>query len=305
MFKREGNWLGDTWYHVADGLAHMYYLTCPNIVERHRRWTIGHAVSSDLHEWTQCPDLFHSDATDPRRSCLSTGSVTHFEGRYIMGFLANHNAADPQVIYAESDDLSEWRELVGTDCSLLSSGYSTRGSLHFQNPRWRDPFLFVEDGWLYQLMTAADDALPVDADGVVGVMRTRDLREWEFLPPLQTPLLGTDLECPKLYRIDGRYVLLISMFAILQSPAFAALQPPALNPSTTFCMVADSLLGPYRFFHDGRVLDRDLPGGPYACEAVRFGSDWFLLGTCWSDRLGDRICDPIALQSGSFGLRNL
>ncbi|MCC5808156.1 MAG: hypothetical protein JJU00_17650 [Opitutales bacterium] len=301
MFEREGHHLGDIWTCVEDGRVHLFFLNCPASIERHTRWSIGHATSENLVDWTDHGDLFHSDAADPRRSCLSTGSVARFGGRYVMGFLGNHNSENPRVIYAASEDLMAWREIPGAECDLRGSRYGRRGSQSFKNPRWRDPFLFVEDGWLHQLMTASDDALPQDTDGVVGHMRTRDLETWEFLPPLRLPPLGTDLECPKLYRIGGRRVLLVSMFSLLQSPEFAARQPSGLNANTTFCLSAAELAGPYVLEGDGRVLHRDFPGGPYACEAVCLNDRWYLLGTCWSDRLGDRICDPVPLAVGLSG----
>lgn len=296
MFERSGHHLGDIWTYVREERLHLFFLNCPLGTERHTCWSIGHATSENLVDWTDHGDIFHSDPNNPMRSCLSTGSVTQFGGRYVMGFLANHNQSNPHVIYAESDDLMAWRELPVTPCDLHSSGYGRRGSKPFKNPRWRDPFLFTHHGWLHQLMTAADDNLPTNADGVIGHMRTRDLQHWQFLPPLQTPPLGTDLECPKLVTVNGHWVLFVSMFSLLQCPGFAARQPERLNPNTTYFLTAPNLAGPYDYTGNGRVLDRDHPGGPYACEPVYFRNQWYLLGTCWSDRLGDRICDPIPIS---------
>lgn len=304
MFHLPGHHLGDTWFYTAPDCVHLFYLVCPLGTPRHTRWSIARASSTDLVHWTHHGILFDSRSDDPDWSCLSTGSVTRYGDRYVMAFLANHNQPDPRVVFAESADLATWQLLPdATPCRLSDSGYTARPSQPFKNPRWRDPFLFEHDGWLYQLITAADAALPPDRDGVVGVMRTRDLARWEFLPPLRTPLIGADLECPKLHRIDGRWHLLVSMFNVLQSPDFAARQPPDLNSSTTFSLVADSLDGEFHLHGDGRILTTDTPGCPYACNAVEWDSQWHLLGTRWSDRLGDSINDPIPLQITGSGLR--
>ncbi len=308
MFSLPDHHLGDAWFATTPERAHLYFLHCPLGVPRHTRWSIGHASSTDLVNWTHHGALFHSHpavTADPAHSCLSTGSVVSYGDRYLMAFLANHNEADPRVLYAESPDLFRWHLIPGASCRLSASGYTTRPSLPFKNPRWRDPFLFEHQGWLYQLMTAADERLAPDRDGVVGVMRTRDLLRWEFLPPLRTPPLGADLECPKLHRIDGRWHLLVSLFNVLQSPDFAALQPPGLNSSTTFALVADALDGDFRLTGSGRILETDTPGCPYACDAVQHDGRWHLLGTCWSDRLGDTICDPIPLHVTPAGLRSV
>ena len=303
MFQRSGFHLGDTWYAVAGEEVHLFYLTCPNTVERHTCWSIGHAVSRDLTNWALQPDLFHSDPGDPDWSCLSTGSVCRFGDRWVMGFLRNHNATAPLTAYAESQDLHRWSLLPGLATGMDGRVYTRRGSKPFKNPRWRDPFLFEADGWLYQLITAAVADAPETEDGVVGVMRTRDLVKWEVRPPLMMPRLGTDLECPKLYKVGGKYHLLVSMFHVLQAPEFAARQPQGVNPNTTFALVSECLEGPYRFTGDARILPFDTPGMPYACEAVCFREAWSLLGTCWSQRKPDHICDPIPLQVTDAGFR--
>ncbi|MCD8482093.1 MAG: hypothetical protein LR015_05115 [Verrucomicrobia bacterium] len=95
--------------------------------------------------------------------------------------------------------------------------------------------------------------------------------------------------------MGDQFVLWVSMFTVLQSPHFRSAQPEGLNGNTTYKFTAPSLAGPYRAQGTGRILDRDYPGGPYACEAVLFKGQWYLLGTCWSDRLGDSICDPIPI----------
>ena len=303
MFHKQGYHLGDTWYQIENDRAHLYFLTCPDSVERHTCWSIGHASSADLINWQDHGLLFDSKPDDPEWSCLSTGSVCRFGDRWVMAFLRNHNQPDPRTAYAESDDLFHWTLLPDAGTGIDDVVYTRRGSKPFKNPRWRDPFLFEEDGWLYQWITAAVEALPDNADGVVGVMRTRDLKTWEILPPLQTPPLGTDLECPKGYRIDGQYHLLVSLFDVLQAPDFAAKQPPRLNPNTTFSLVSDTLAGPYRYGGDGRVLPFDAPGIPYACEAICFKGQWYLLGTCWHRHKPDHICDPIPLKVTETGLR--
>lgn len=304
MYCIPNHHLGDTWYHVEVDRIHMFHLACPDSVERHTQWSIGHASSDDLANWHRHADVLHSDPDDPLRSCLATGSVARWNGRTLMAVVGNHNSPDPRTLFLESDDLNHWNVLDGIGFGIDGTMYTRRGSKPFKNPRWRDPFLYEEGGWLYCLMTAAVEAAPEDSDGVVGVLRTRDLENWEYLPPLQIPRIGTDLECPKLYRIDGRYHLLVSLFNVLQAPGFAALQPQSLNTSTTFSLVADTLSGPYHYSCDGRVLHQDVPGFPYACEAVRWKGNWSLLGTCWSDRKGDSICSPVPIIPTPHGFRS-
>lgn len=303
MFTRPGHHLGDIWLQAENETLHLFGLTCPETVERHTCWSIFHATSTDGIHWKDHGTFLDSTPDDPCWSCLSTGSVCRYGDRWIMAFLCNHNQPDSRTAYAESADLFTWNILPGCHTEIDGQIYTRRGSKPFKNPRWRDPFLYEEDGWLYQLITAAVESAPDDSDGVVGLMRTRDLTTWEILPPLKTPPLGTDLECPKLYKIDGQYHLLVSLFNVLQAPAFAALQPAGLNPNTTYALVADSLQGPYHVEGNARILPFDSPGIPYACEAVHFQNTWTLYGTCWSNRNPDHICNPVPLRVDPAGLR--
>lgn len=296
MFEYPGHHLGDAWFAVDGGRAHMYVLTCPLGVPRHTRWSILHASSDDLTNWEPHGILFDSVPEDPEWHCLSTGSVCRHGDRWLMAFLANHNQPDPRAVLAESDDLCSWRLIPGIEARMDGNIYTRRPSRPFKNPRWRDPFLFVHEGLLCQLMTAASADLPDDRDGVVGLMRTRDLQRWEMLPPLELPAVGTDLECPKLQCVNGTWQLVVSMFNVLQAPDFAAKQPPELNPNTSFMFSSDTLGGPYRGRGNCRVLSKDVPCCPYACNPVFWKGRWYLLGTCWSDRLGDSISDPVRIS---------
>ncbi|MCC5843494.1 MAG: hypothetical protein JJU05_04505 [Verrucomicrobia bacterium] len=303
MFELPGHHLGDTWFAADEERVHMYVLVCPLGIPRHTRWSIGHASSTDLKHWTYHGILFDSRPDDPQWHCLSTGSVCRHGDRWIMAFLANHNQPDPRSVLAESTDLFHWNLIPGIEARIDGEIYTRRPSVPFKNPRWRDPFVFEHEGALYQLMTAASEALPDDRDGVVGLMRTRDLRRWEMLPPLRTPAIGTDLECPKLHRVDGAWQLVVSLFNVLQAPDFAATQPAGRNPNTSFSLAAQTLNGPYEGEGDCRVSPEDIPGCPYACSPVYWKGAWYLLGTRWSDRLGDTISDPLKIRPTPRGFR--
>lgn len=303
MFALPGHHLGDTWFVTDTNRVHMYLLVCPLGIPRHTRWSIAHASSTDLANWDYHGIIFDSRPEDPEWSCLSTGSVCRYGDRWIMAFLANHNQPDPRSVLAESTDLFHWTLIPDIEARIDGDIYTRRPSVPFKNPRWRDPFLFEHEGALYQLMTAASEALPDDRDGVVGLMRTRDLRQWEMLPPLNTPAIGTDLECPKLHCIDGTWQLVVSLFNVLQSPDFAARQPQDLNPNTSYSLAAPTLNGPYQGEGDCRISPADTPGIPYACSPVIWNNTWHLLGTCWSDRLGDTLSDPLPILPTPTGFR--
>ena len=52
MFRLEHHHIGDPWFWVEDGVAHMWFLTQPMSLpadERGKHWDIGYAISSNLN----------------------------------------------------------------------------------------------------------------------------------------------------------------------------------------------------------------------------------------------------------------
>jgi len=43
-------------------------------------------------------------------------------------------------------------------------------------------------------------------------------------------------------------------------------------------------------------VPEDAEGCPYVCSQVFYKGQWYLLGTCWSDRISDRISDPVRIS---------
>jgi beta-fructofuranosidase len=296
-FQIPNHYIGDCWSFVGDDRFHLFYLTCPDTVERHTRWSIAHASTLDFKEWQPHPLVLDSIPDDPTLSCLSTGSVIHFQDRYWLCFCGNHNSPKPLLRTAWSEDLETWHLMDAATAPGIDGGiYTERGSRPYTNPRWRDPYLFVQDDAVYLLVCAALEDQPPEADGTVGVLRTRDFEHWEYLPPLQLPPLGTDIECPKLIQAEGRWHLVVSLFDILQSPELRKLQPEGLNPNTSYTLVADEWTGPYRLQGNGRLYAEDPPGFPYANEVFFWQGQWQAIGICWSQHLSDRISAPVPLE---------
>jgi len=129
------------------------------------------------------------------------------------------------------------------------------------------------------------------------------MQSWTLLPPLDAPELAQDLECPKIAKIDGRYILSFSVSEKIMGPELRSRQPADLPLSTTFSMVSDSLTGPYQIHGSARILESNQWGSPYACEPVFFKGQHYLLGTVWSDTTDDTVCDPIPIEPTAKGFK--
>src|SRR5688572_29092993 len=101
MLIHPDNHLGDTWYHVENGTVHCFYLTCPEHVQRHTAWDIGHATSTNLVDWTIHDLILRKGTPDAYDGgCLATGSVIRFKGRYWLAYTATWNGPQPAVALA-------------------------------------------------------------------------------------------------------------------------------------------------------------------------------------------------------------
>ena len=183
--------------------------------------------------------------------------------------------------------------------------YTSSPNLAWDQPVWRDPFLFEESGTYYQLITAADPHRPPEVSGTVALAQSVDLKNWTLLPPLDVPAIAQDLECPKLCKIDGRYYLTVSISRGIIGPELLAQQPEGLLIDTAYTLVADSFQGPYTIHGSGRILEDETWCNPYpyACEPVCFKGKYFLLGTIWTPNSLYAVCDPIPLEATDIGFK--
>jgi beta-fructofuranosidase len=297
MLIHPGNHLGDSWYYVEGDTIHCFYLTCPESVERHTAWDIGHATSGNLVDWTIQPLVLRKGepgSYDGR--CPATGSVIRFNGRYWLAYTGNWSGPYPTVALAVSDDLYLWQKLAGNPVTGIDPTYydanpapPPRDWLH-----WRDPFLFEHDGQVYHYVCAKRNDLPVDERGTLGIARTSDMVHWEVLSPPDVAPIARELECPQVYAVDGRYYLIFSTAISLFSDAFRAQHFGDGERLTSYAMVGPTEFGPFRIYGNGEIMARDYAVQPYANQVVFWQGNTYLMGTVWNDEQ-DFITDPIPL----------
>lgn len=319
MLVVPGRYIGDAWFYVEGRTCHCFFLTAPDtvpIAERWLHWDIGHAVSDDLVHWRDLGLALERGPAGAWDSAkLATGSVIRHGGRYWMAYTGHRQGEHPvvqRVGMAVSDDLTTWRKLPENPVTQADSRrYERIGSGSRTVGHWRDPFLFRRGEFIYHAVCARARTGDVATRGTVGLARSLDLRRWEVLPPLAIEAVAEEMEVPQIYAIDGRYYLVFCTQPRWLSPGFQARYPQHRWQPSDYCMVSESLFGPYHMGGSGEIIptrgEKAPPVGerPYASQLVRWKGKWFLMGTVVRTVRGtgdDYVCDPLPVRAEENGL---
>ena len=221
MLRLPYHWVWDSWFaEDGEGRHHVFFLRAPRALvdpeRRHRRASIGHAVSSDLRSWRLAPDALVAAET-PAWDDLATwtGSVVRGPDRrwflFYTGIGRTEDGRVQRIGLATSDDLYTWRRHgTGPLVEARSAWYERLGSSSWPEEAWRDPWVVADpggDGW-HMLVTARANHGPTGMRGVIGHARSADLLRWEVRPPLTRPAGFGHLEVPQVEVVDGQPLLL-------------------------------------------------------------------------------------------------
>jgi len=300
MLTLAGHHIGDSWYCADGGRVHCFFLCCPQDVPRHTAWDIAHASSADLTSWTHHGIVLRRGAAGEwDGACLATGSVLRRGGRFWMAYTGNWCGPRPAVGLATSADLHRWEKHPANPVTAIDERhYTARGRGRRPLPHWRDPFLFEVGGVVYQLVCAAAASGGTPA-GTIGAARSRDMGEWEILPPLDVEPFAEELECPQVISEAGRHYL---VFSTPPGLLLADGESPADGEGNMYSMIGETPLGPFRVGDPAPLLPPGMRQRPYAGRLVAFGGRYVLLGTVWSEA-GDCISDPVPVELTSTGVK--
>ncbi len=283
MFTLSDHAIGDVWpFTDASGVIHLYFLVAP-LSDPERRWSIGHLAGRH----PEGPWQYHgvvlapgpAGAFDDRG--LATGSVIAHGGRYFMAY-TGHGCRDQiksgSVGMAVSDDLFVWQKLPDFKPIVINSDYyesKITGSRPFLH--WRDPFLLADNGQFHLFLCARRRDGELKTRGTVAHLTSGDLRHWEMHPALAVEPFCEEMECPQIYKINGRYLLLFCTHTELIDPAL--FDGGVTPPGGGFGMTSDALTGPYRRVGTGKI-STDVPDGYfYAPQLLWFEGQPWLIGT--------------------------
>ncbi|RYF90854.1 MAG: glycosyl hydrolase family 32 [Chitinophagaceae bacterium] len=242
--------IGDITVIIHNAVYHLFHLIIPN------HDYIAHAISHDGISWKRVNNaLFVGHPGEWDDDMLWTMHVVEkdeaFE-MYYTGLQRRDRGIISRIGFAHSKDLINWTKDLKNIYPIQPKGiyYET----HEQNPRkwlsFRDPFKFDHNGETFLLMAARSIHGPVSRRGCVGLVKITD-DSMELMPPLLHPMVYDDVECPCVFKLNGRFYLLGSIREDIKVRYWSA----------------PDFFGEYHSFHEDVLL----PPGNYAARTVEDG----------------------------------
>lgn len=218
LYKPAGAQAFDFWYAKSADTYFGFYLQRPDGSGNGSATSVGLATSKDLVHWSEVGEILRADpgaAWCNQR--IATGSTWRGRERWQM-LVTAHGGSGGNVGLAESEDLQKWT-MIGParidyrDHAVPEDPYWQRAGLKAgDSVAYRiaaDPYVLPEpvDGWHYMIANCTVVGRPVNERGCIGLMRSRDGRNWEDCGIIALMLDYDRPETPQLWRHADRWYL--------------------------------------------------------------------------------------------------
>ncbi|HUC92894.1 MAG TPA: glycoside hydrolase family 32 protein [Paenibacillus sp.] len=170
----------------------------------------GHAVSGDLVKWEYWPVAIAPDQPYDKDGCFS-GSAVERDGKLFLMYTGHIlGDADTNNDYYQVQNLAvsndggvsfvKWASNPVIDRTQIPPGASRKD--------FRDPKVFERDGRYYVVLGSNDGK----GNGLILLYSSDDLESWTFAGEIARSdgTLGDNWECPDLFRLGDRDVLIMS-----------------------------------------------------------------------------------------------
>lgn len=186
----------------VDGVVHLFYQYNPHGAQ-HGTIHWGHAASADLVHWEDWPIALAPTPGGPDAGGCWSGCAVNADGTPTLIYTGVWPQA--QCLATSSDGLVTWDKLTAPIVAAPPPGVPVIG----ETPEFRDPFVWRE-GDTWRMVVGSGLA---DVGGAVLAYHSRDLRAWTFDGVAHAGRFdpdGTIWECPNLFSLGQRHVLLVS-----------------------------------------------------------------------------------------------
>ena len=285
-YHPEQMYVWDAWTMVRDDEAHVYHLQRQRpgcSLDGHVQDMLGHAVSTDLVDWQECPPCFGPDPDNPidNNQPWTGSAIWHEKKAYLFYTMRGLHAESglQHIGLATSDDGSTWRR------------YS-RNPVITPDPEWyatterpvpgvldcRDLNVIAapdRSGWIgFYATRCPGKELPETS--VIACVQSPDLIHWEHLPPAFAPGKYACIEVPDVFEQDGRWYM--TCLTGNQYGNRGIFSEPHLTIGTIFA-VSDRPEGPYHELDDNVLIAAHTPNSPISCRSLMFQGRRYVLYT--------------------------
>lgn len=187
-----------------NGRVHLFYQHNPSApVWANMVW--GHASTADLRNWEDHPPALEPDPAGPDRDGCFSGCAVVADGKPRLLYTGVRGAAErPCLAEAADRDLTRWTRHAGNPViASPPAGLAVRA--------FRDHSAWRADSMWYQVVGGGLE----DRGGALFLYRSKDLRSWQYVGVFATAagcgLAGTVWECPDVFSLGGRVVIVVSV----------------------------------------------------------------------------------------------
>jgi predicted GH43/DUF377 family glycosyl hydrolase len=228
---------------------------------------IGHAVSEDLIHWDHLPSICAKGAPGEWNDMaqgggVKTGCIVRHEDRFYLFAGAAKDGVQVIGLWL-SEDLVEWHQHPENPILRPAGPYYLDAPMKDRSMvGWRDPGILYsrEDGCYHIVLCAqlSDKDSQHYLGTTIGHVRSKDLVNWEYLPPVETPDLADrfyQIEEPEIIQIENRYYL---VFDGGTTGGMRTCTPDREDVRGSFYMVGHNLTGPFTRPADDLLVGNDL-----------------------------------------------
>jgi beta-fructofuranosidase len=194
------NWMNDPNGLIQwRGRYHLFYQHNPHGAHSaQKHW--GHAVGDDLVHWAHLPIALAPMPRGPDKDGCYTGCAVDNTGTPTLVYTGVW--PEVQCVATSSDELITWQRCAGNPViGSPPEGMDVTG--------FRDPYVWREGDLWYAVIGSGIRGV----GGTALLYRTPDLIHWEYVQPIcvgDEVKTGRMWECPNLFPLGGKHVLLVS-----------------------------------------------------------------------------------------------
>jgi len=257
-FATPGGWCNDpNGFSQFNNTVHLFYQYHPYSTQwGPMHW--GHVTSDDMLSWKLQPVALAPDSAADNKGCFSGTALEH-EGKHILAYtgVSNNGKADIQNQCIAIGDGTTYTKLE-TNPVITASNIP----FDFKITDFRDPKIWKKDGMFYMVCVLKQ----MNDCGAMVMLESSDARNWKWKGILDYSKDGLSKmwECPDIFTVDGKDLLIFSPQEVKESQSFG------FHNGNNSVYVSGKL-----DYENCKFLRETRPENDYTAALVDYGIDFY------------------------------